>query len=197
LKHIFDRHTKNLAGHYRRLLIVDGHNSHLNMRFIDYADNHRILLVFLLPHFTHRFQFLDIGLFASLADYYTQQINEFVAKYQGYVSISNRHFWAFFIKAYTQAFTVQNIESAWKATGIYSFNPDPMLARIRKPKKISLSPTSPKTPGLTRALRKTFVRLQDAGHVNKEAKVLLRAAEKLDAQNKIIRAEGERSGISS
>ena len=50
LEHIFDRHTKEKAGHHRRLLIVDGHNSHLNMRFINYADRHRILLLDVRPH---------------------------------------------------------------------------------------------------------------------------------------------------
>ncbi len=92
LEHIFDRHTKEKAGNHRRLLIVDGHNSHLNMRFINYADQNRILLTFLPPHSTHRLQPLNIGLFGPLANYYTQEIDRFVAKYQSYVTISKRHF---------------------------------------------------------------------------------------------------------
>src|SRR6266536_4709128 len=54
LKHIFNRHTKEKAGNHQRLLIVDDHNSHLNMRFINYTDQNRILFVFLPPHSTHR-----------------------------------------------------------------------------------------------------------------------------------------------
>lgn len=42
LEHVFDRHTKAKAQRDRRLLIVDGHNSHLNMKFINYADRNRI-----------------------------------------------------------------------------------------------------------------------------------------------------------
>jgi len=38
LEYIFDRYMKEKAGNYRRLLIVDGYNSYLNMRFINYAD---------------------------------------------------------------------------------------------------------------------------------------------------------------
>ena len=67
LEYIFDRHTKAKAGNHRRLLIVDGHNSHVNMRFINYCDQNRILLAILSPHSTHRLQSLDVGLFAPLA----------------------------------------------------------------------------------------------------------------------------------
>jgi hypothetical protein len=38
LEHVFDRCTKVEGSRDRRLLIVDGHNSHFNMQFIDYAD---------------------------------------------------------------------------------------------------------------------------------------------------------------
>jgi hypothetical protein len=67
LEHIFNRHTKAKAGNHRRLFIVNGHNSHVNMRFINYCDQNRILLTILPSHLTYRLQPLDIGLFAPLA----------------------------------------------------------------------------------------------------------------------------------
>jgi hypothetical protein len=54
LKHIFDRCTKDKAARDRRLLLVDGHSSHVNLKFINYADTNRILLAVLPPHSTHR-----------------------------------------------------------------------------------------------------------------------------------------------
>jgi len=53
---LFDRYTKEKArkGRDWRLLYVDGHNSHLNMRFVNYCEAHRILLMVFLPHVTHR-----------------------------------------------------------------------------------------------------------------------------------------------
>jgi hypothetical protein len=54
LEHVFDRHTKVKAGNHRRLLIVDGHNSHVNMRFINYCDRNHILLAIFSSHSTHR-----------------------------------------------------------------------------------------------------------------------------------------------
>src|SRR6266498_262685 len=193
LEHIFDRHTKEKADNHRRLLIVDGHNSHLNIRFINYANQNRILLTFLPPHSTHRLQPLDVGLFGPLANYYTQEIDRFVAEYQSYVTISKRHFWKFFLEAYNRAFTKENVESGWAATGIYPFKPQRVLARLLKRKRKSKIPQdSPsKTPGLTRALRKTYRRLHAEGYINNEAAVLVRAGEKFVIKNKVLRKENE------
>jgi hypothetical protein len=88
----FYHNTKPIAGLHRRLLIVDGHNSHVNMRFINYCDQNRIILAILSPHSTHRLQPLDVSVFRPLADYYSQEIDRFIANAQGLVSISKRHF---------------------------------------------------------------------------------------------------------
>jgi hypothetical protein len=123
LEHVFNRHTKVKTGNHRRLLIVDSYNSHVNMRFINYCDQNHILLAILPPHSIHRLQPLDVGLFAPLAQYYTQQLDKFIIETQGLVHVTKRHFWKFFIQAFTQAFTEQNIRSNWEATELYSFNP--------------------------------------------------------------------------
>ena len=93
------------------------------MRFINYYDQNRILLVIFPSHLTHRLQPLDVGLFRPLAQYYTQQLDQFMVETQGLVHIIKRHFWKFFIQAFTQAFTEQNIRSSWEATRLYPFNP--------------------------------------------------------------------------
>jgi hypothetical protein len=79
LQHAFDRHTKLLAGFYRYLFIMDGHNSYVNMRFINYCDQNRILFIILPSHITHRLQPVNVGLFGFLAEYYSQEIDRFVA----------------------------------------------------------------------------------------------------------------------
>jgi len=79
------------------------------MRFINYADENRILLVILPLYSTHRLQPLNVGLFGTFAQCYTQEIDHFIAEYQGYITIFKRHFWTFFLKAYTRAFTEQNV----------------------------------------------------------------------------------------
>jgi hypothetical protein len=48
LVNVFDRFTKSKAGNRRRLLIVDGHSSHVNLAFLEMCDKLRII-VHILP----------------------------------------------------------------------------------------------------------------------------------------------------
>ena len=73
LQKAFHPHTKDKAGNRRRLLIVDGHSSHVNLKFLDRADRHRIIIMILLLHSTHRLQPLDVGLFQPIAIEYSKQ----------------------------------------------------------------------------------------------------------------------------
>ena len=52
LERVFKRCMKHM-GHRRRLLVVDGHSSHVNMKFINKCDELRILLMILPSHTTH------------------------------------------------------------------------------------------------------------------------------------------------
>jgi hypothetical protein len=192
LKYVFDRYTKAKVDNHRRLLIVDNYNSHLNMRFINYANQNRILFAFLPPHSTHRLQSLDVGLFGFLAQYYTQEIDRFMTEIQGLVNIIKRYFWNFFIQVYTRAFTAQNIRFNWKITGIYFFDFQCIFVRIIKRKRKSeVQNSSLSMPGSARVLRRTYGRLHAEGYVDNEAAILVRAGEKLAAENKILRKENE------
>ena len=51
---VFKRYTAKRAGNRRRLLIIDDHSSHVNMKFINLCDSLNILLLILPPHTTHR-----------------------------------------------------------------------------------------------------------------------------------------------
>ncbi len=53
LEQVFDRYTKAKARRRWRLLIIDGHGSHVTKAFIDYCDRHKILLMIFPPHATH------------------------------------------------------------------------------------------------------------------------------------------------
>ena len=73
---IFDKHTHQKESR-RRLLIVDGHSSHVNWAFVTLADTLRILLLIFPPHTTHRLQLLDIGLFSPLVQAYTKRLDAY------------------------------------------------------------------------------------------------------------------------
>ena len=60
----------------RRLLIVDGHNSHFSTDFLKYCSRNHIELFCLPPHTTHILQPLDVALFGPLQSYYGQRIQD-------------------------------------------------------------------------------------------------------------------------
>ena len=164
LEHVFDRTTKEKTSvRDRRLLIVDGHSSHVNMPFIDYADTNRILLAVFPPHSTHRLQPLDIGMFSPLATYYSQAIDRLLSESQGLVRLTKRDFWPLFYEAWEKAFHAKNVRSAWEAAGLYPLNPKRVISTIVRqqtpPEEQAIQSQAYKTPDSTRSLRRTFRRL--------------------------------------
>ena len=99
LVEIFDRYTKKKAGNRRRLLIVDGYSSHVNMWFIEKCDELCILLLILPPHSTHRLQPLDVSLFAPLSSFYSTTANSLLTDSLGLINLSKRAFWSLFYPA--------------------------------------------------------------------------------------------------
>ena len=156
LEKVFEPHTMLKAGNRRRLLLVDGHSSHINMKFIDYCDAHRILLLILPPHSMHRLQPLDVSLFAPSANYYTQGLNQLLANSLGMVSMSKRAFWSVFWPAWQRAFSLENIESGFENTGVFPYNPSVVLDIITKQQPIEAPEAleAPKTPLSCRAVRR-------------------------------------------
>ncbi|KJZ69051.1 hypothetical protein HIM_11562 [Hirsutella minnesotensis 3608] len=129
---VFDRFTKAKARNGRdyRLLITDGHSSHINMEFLDWCDQHRIIVAVFPPHSTHRLQPLDVSLFGPLSTAYTNQLIGWMEKTQGLVGLSKREFWTLFWNALGASFTPENIASGWMRTGLLPFNPEVILSQI-------------------------------------------------------------------
>jgi hypothetical protein len=72
LQHVFKPYTCRKHSQDHRLLIVDGHLSHVNIAFIEFAITHKILLLVLPPHTTHRLQPLNVSIFGPLAQAYSE-----------------------------------------------------------------------------------------------------------------------------
>jgi hypothetical protein len=72
LEQVYDRCTKKKAQYERdwRLLIVDGHGSHLTMDLINYRDDYRIVLAIMPPYSTYTLQPLDVVMFKPLLTAY-------------------------------------------------------------------------------------------------------------------------------
>ena len=64
---VFDPLTrKNATPPPTRLLICDGHDSHISAKFVAHCIENDICLFLLLPHLSHLLQPLDVGVFSPL-----------------------------------------------------------------------------------------------------------------------------------
>jgi hypothetical protein len=135
LTKVFDRFSKSKARNGRdwRLLIIDGHGSHVNMKFLTWCAEHHILVAVYPPHSTHRLQPLDVCMFSPLAIAYSQELDAFLHRSQGLSSISKRDFFGLFWNAYDRSFTADNIASGWSKTGLYPLNPEAVMQLFKKP----------------------------------------------------------------
>ena len=173
-----------------RLLIVDGHSSHVNMRFIDKCDEYRIILAILPPHSTHRLQPLDLKIFSPLSTYYSQKFNRIIQSSGGHSRVTKRSFWFIFRIAWQKAPSKANILSAFMAAGIQPLNPNIILSQlqIRPPTPPPVDDDAPPTtPSSVREVRRQIkaLRLATNGLVDDVA-LICRAAEKLVTNNDIL-----------
>jgi hypothetical protein len=101
LQQVFDCHTKKKAHHRMewRLLILDGHASHLTKDFIKYSHQKKILLCVFPPHSTHRLHPLDVVMFKPLASAYCQELDAHLQRGQGLVLIRKGDFFPLFWRA--------------------------------------------------------------------------------------------------
>ena len=193
LSKVFEPTTAKKAGNGRRLLIVDGHSSHVNIKFIEFCDDHNIILAILPPHSTHRLQPLDVGIFSPLATAYSNQIDYAIQSSHGFTRITKRSFWSMFRTAWITALTFENIRSAFAATGIYPIQPEKILNQLKRktPSPISSdSESKRKTPGSVRGLRRAVKAIRtDSIDIGAELDLIIRASEKLAIQAEILRHE--------
>jgi hypothetical protein len=86
LEQVFDRYTKAKARRSWRLLILDGHGSHVTMDFLNYCNQNRILVMVFPPHSTHTLQPLDVVMFKPLLTAYSNALTKHLHNAQGLVS---------------------------------------------------------------------------------------------------------------
>jgi hypothetical protein len=130
LKQVFDCGTKAKAQLSYRLLILDGHGSHLTMDFIEYCNQNKILLAVYSLHSTHTLQTLDVSMFKPLSTAYSNEVSVFMERSQGLTSMSKRDFFLLFYRAWQISFKETTILKAFEATCLLPFNSEVILKRF-------------------------------------------------------------------
>jgi hypothetical protein len=129
---VFDKEIKSQASRGWRLLILDGHGSHVTMKFIEYCDSNRILLAIFLAYATHTLQPLDVCIFSPLSNAYIKQLDDFINDSQGFTRLTKRDFFRLFWASWNEVFISKNISSVFEHTGLYPFNLEIVIHKFNK-----------------------------------------------------------------
>ncbi|EED11599.1 transposon, putative [Talaromyces stipitatus ATCC 10500] len=126
-KHFIPHTTSRTKGRYR-MLILDGHGSHLTPQFDQICTENNIIPVCMPPHSSHLLQPLDVGCFAVLKRQYALHVEQRVRL--GFNHIDKYDFLTAFPEARTVAYKAENIQNGFKATGLVPFDPDHVYQKL-------------------------------------------------------------------
>jgi hypothetical protein len=153
LKRVFEPSTRTKSAGRYRLLICDGHDSHISGSFISHCIQNKIALLILPAHTSHLLQPLDVAIFGPLKKKLTTALS-YLNEAQ-LVRIQKAEWLDVYVKARTQAFSRENIESAFRGAGLYPLQPQRVLRTLKT--QPTNEPTRPQTPPEFAILDKVFL----------------------------------------
>jgi len=101
---------------------MDGHSSHVNIEFVKLCWLKKIIPIYLPPHLTYLLQLLDLVIFSVIKQLYLSKVNKYTA--YGITGINREYFLKILGKIWPRIYTRELIRSAFKAVGLYPFNPN-------------------------------------------------------------------------
>ena len=149
----FDKYTSGRRVGRYRLLLIDGHASHVSVEFNRFCKAKDIITVSMPPHSSHLLQLLDVGCSSPLKRAYSGEIEKMVKT--NVSRITKMDFFAAFQQAFKATFTTENVKAGFRGGGIVPLDPDAVLSkldvRLRTPSPPPTLPTmadiwSPRTP---------------------------------------------------
>jgi hypothetical protein len=140
LKNVFEKHTAHRTRGVYRLLILDGHGSHLTPKFDFFCKDHSIITLCMPPHSSHLLQPCDVSFFAVLKRLYGQQIQGYIRR--GVTYIDKQDFLQAYLLARTEVATIANIQSGFAATGLVPHDPERVLSKLYTQLKTPTPPSS-------------------------------------------------------
>ena len=123
------------------LLLLDGHGSHERLNFMLAAHDSNIILVYLPPHTSHILQPLDLSIFSPLKAEYRSEVAK-NAYIDDAAPIHKQRFLQYYKQARDSALSLKNIESGFRATGLWPYNPDKVLQSTQ----VTRRPVTPDPP---------------------------------------------------
>ena len=145
LRRIFEPSTRAKTVGKPRVLICDGHDSHVTDDFIQHYMENNIKLLVLPSHSSHFTQPLDIGIFSPLKEYMTQEIDPLVRT--NVPQVQKVEWLTPYFRARGRAFSTNNIRSSWNGAGLVLFHPQKVIRRVwPETSPTSCTPPPPSNP---------------------------------------------------
>ena len=145
----FNEHTKSRTSGAFRLLVLDGHESHLSVDFELYCKDNKIITLCMPAHSSHLLQPLDVGCFGPLKKAYGRQVE--MKMKAGTTHITKEDFFPAFWAAFQQAMTPENIQGGFRGAGLVPHNSEAVLS------KLDVKLKTPTPPGTSRGETNTWV----------------------------------------
>ena len=128
MEECFEPATRAKAKGRKRLLLCDGHDSHISAQFVRFCIDHDIVLFLLPPHSSHLLQPLDVGVFSPLKHAMSSQLSRL---YATEISRLQKVEWLeHYIKARSIAITSSNIHGGWRGSGLIPTNVNKILRSL-------------------------------------------------------------------
>jgi len=129
----------------KRLLLIDGHGSHISSEFMWKCYENDVLLIYLIPHSSHVLQPLDLSCFSPLKSRYRKELMD-VAKFDDSAPIKKIRFLEYYNKARDESLNSTNIKSGWRAAGLVPFDSRKVIRSSQVTKMEADVPKAPQTP---------------------------------------------------
>ncbi|RYC79285.1 hypothetical protein BFJ63_vAg17832 [Fusarium oxysporum f. sp. narcissi] len=127
----FERHPRAIETGKKRVLLLDGCESHFTRDLYNLATASNVVLFPLPPHLTHMLQPLDVGLFSSYKHWHQEVLLSEIA--DGATDFDKTDF-LFHLQEIRRCSTKKStILSSWKKCGIFPYNPSKVLDRMINP----------------------------------------------------------------
>ena len=189
-----------------KLLVLDGHDSHTDLEFMQLCKKHKIHLLFLPAHSSRILQPLDLAPFSVLKSKYRNQISDLSALNDA-APVKKERFIQFYHKAREEGLSDKIIRAGWKATGLVPFNPE----RVLQSSQVLQQPCTPtkarqknyeseselKTPRNSLDVYKAQKSVEKLENMSKSNRALLRKCGKAlqEANTRVAASESKRKRL--
>jgi hypothetical protein len=131
------------------MLYIDGHSSHCTIDFLQYVEDHDIIIYLLLPHTTYLIQPCDVGLFQPYKHHYGKAVVR--AYNNSCFDFDKMSFLDAIHLVRLQAMKTTTIKHAWACCGLRPYDPDVVCSKLEQALE-GRTPSPLGTPGLEERL---------------------------------------------